>query len=139
MNVARHDADFASAWGDNARAVRADHPHAGFIQLHFHRQHIQRRNTFGDGNDKLNARIDSFQNGVFAERRRNVDNGRGRAGRFNGFAYGVEHRQTQVSGAAFAWRNAADHLGTVSNCLFRVESPLATGEALADNLGVFIN
>ncbi|CNT53931.1 Uncharacterised protein [Salmonella enterica subsp. enterica serovar Bovismorbificans] len=44
-----------------------------------------------------------------------------------------------MRGAAFARRYAADHLRTVSNRLFGVESPLATGEALADNLGIFIN
>jgi hypothetical protein len=44
-----------------------------------------------------------------------------------------------MRGAAFARRHAADHLRTVSDRLFRVECPLATGEALADNLGVFIN
>ena len=139
MNVTRHDADFALARSDNARAVRADHTHARFVQLHLHGQHIQRWDTFGDGDDKLNARVDRFQDGIFAERRRNVDHGRGRAGRFNGFAHGVEHRQAQMSGAAFAWRHAANHLRTVSDRLFRVEGPLATGEALADNLGIFIN
>ena len=44
-----------------------------------------------------------------------------------------------MGGAAFAWRNAADHLRTVSNRLFGVESTLASGETLADNFGVFIN
>ncbi len=63
------------------------------------------------------------EDGIFAERRRNVDHGRGRAGRFNGFAHGVEHRQAQMSGAAFAWRHAANHLRTVSDRLFRVEGP----------------
>ena len=139
MNVTRHDADFAFARGDNAWAVRANHAHARFVQLHFHGQHIQRRDTFGDGDNQLNARVDCFQNGVFAERRRNVDNGRGRAGRFNSFAHGIKYRQAQVGGAAFAWRHAANHLRTVSDRLFRVEGPLATGEALADNLGIFIN
>src|SRR5690606_5017150 len=139
VNVTRHDADFTFAWGDNARAVRADHAHASFIQLHFHGQHIQRRDTFGDGNDELDARVNRFQNRVFAERSRNVDNGRGRARRFNRFAHGVEYRQAQVRGAAFTWRYAANHLRAVGNRLFGVESPLATGEALADNLGIFIN
>ncbi|EJK91803.1 hypothetical protein UUU_11430 [Klebsiella pneumoniae subsp. pneumoniae DSM 30104 = JCM 1662 = NBRC 14940] len=44
-----------------------------------------------------------------------------------------------MSGAAFAWRHATNHLRTVSDRLFRVEGPLATGEALADNLGIFID
>ena len=139
MNVARHDADFAFARGDNAWAVRTDHAHACFVQLHLHGQHIQRRDTFGDGDDQLNACVDRFQNRVFTERRWNVDHGRGCARRFYCFTHGVEHRQAQVRGAAFTWRYAANHLRTVGNRLFGVESPLATGEALADNLGIFIN
>ncbi len=139
MNVTRHDADFAFARGDHTWAVRADHAYACFVQLHFHGQHIQRRNTFGDGDNQFDACVDRFQNGVFAERRRDVDNGCSRTGSFYRFAHGVEHRQTQMRSAAFARRYAADHLRTVSNRLFGVESPLATGEALADNLGIFIN
>ncbi|CAH0191178.1 hypothetical protein SRABI106_01320 [Rahnella aquatilis] len=42
-------------------------------------------------------------------------------------------------GAAFAWRNAANHFGAVSDGLFGVESPLATGETLADNFGVLVD
>ncbi len=43
--------------------------HARFVQLHLHGQHIQRWDTFGDGDDKLNARVDasvmeSLQNGA---------------------------------------------------------------------------
>ncbi len=85
-------------------------------------QHIQRRNTFGDGDNQFDTYcVDRFQNGVFAERRRDVDNGCGRTGSFYCFAHGVEHRQTQVRGAAFARRYAADTLRTVSNRLFGVE------------------
>lgn len=123
VDVARHDADFALAWGDHARAVRPDHAHAGFVQLHFHGQHVQGRDAFGDGDDQFDAGIDRFQDGVFAERRWNVDDrGRG-AGRFNRFAHGVEHRQAQVLSAAFARGYAANHFGAVSDSLFGVESP----------------
>ncbi len=139
VNVARHDADFTFARGDNAWAVRADHAYASFIQFHFHGQHIQRWDTFGDGDDQFDACINRFQNGIFTKRCRNVDNGGSCAGRFYRFTYGVEHREAQMRGAAFARCNATDHLRTVSNRLFRVECPLATGEALADNLGIFIN
>ena len=139
MNVTGHDANFAFARGDNTRTVRADHAYTGFIQFHLHGQHIQRRDAFGDSDDELNACVDGFQNGVFAERCRHVDNGRGGARRFYGFTHGVKYRQAQVRGAAFAWRYAANHLRTVGNCLFGVKCPLATGEALADNLGIFIN
>ena len=34
--------------------------------------------------------------------------------------------------------HAADHVGAVGDGLFRVESALAAGEALADQFGVFV-
>ncbi|XPE60172.1 hypothetical protein ACNKHQ_03350 [Shigella flexneri] len=47
---------------------RADHAHAGFLQLHLDVQHVQGRDAFGDGDDELDAGIDGFQDGVLAER-----------------------------------------------------------------------
>jgi hypothetical protein len=41
--------------------------------------------------------------------------------------------------ATFARGDAANHFGAVSDSLFGVESPLATGEALANYFGVFID
>ncbi|MNW65194.1 hypothetical protein D3C74_435520 [compost metagenome] len=44
-----------------------------------------------------------------------------------------------MSGTAFAWGHAANHLGAVGDGLFGVESALRAGNTLADNFGVFID
>ena len=41
-----------------------------------------------------------------------------------------------MPGAAFARRDAADHLGAVGDRLLGMEGALRAGEALADDLGV---
>ncbi|MNZ20484.1 hypothetical protein D3C78_375390 [compost metagenome] len=139
VDVARHDADLALTRSDDTRAVRPNHAHAGFLQLHLDLQHVQGRDAFGDGDDELDASVDGFQDGVLAERGRHIDDGGGGAGGFHGVTNGVEHRQAEVSGAALARGHAADHLGTVGNRLFGVEGTLTAGEALADHLGVFVD
>ena len=55
-----------------------------------------------------------------------------------GFVHGVENRQVEVGGATFAGRHAADHLGAIGDGLFGVEGALRAGEALTDDLGVFV-
>nr|GME07389.1 Uncharacterised protein [Ipomoea batatas] len=137
VNVARHDADLTFARSDHTRAVWPDHAHACFIQLHLHGQHIQRWDAFGDGDDQLDTCIDSFQDTVFAERSWHIDDGCGRACGFNGFTHGVEHRQAQMGGAAFARCYAANQLRAVCQRLLRVESSLSAGESLANDFGVF--
>ncbi|GDA34968.1 hypothetical protein HmCmsJML164_01697 [Escherichia coli] len=117
VNVTRLDTDFAFPRGDNAWAVRADHTNACFIQFHFHRQHIQRRDAFSDGDNQFDACIDSFQNGVFAERCWYVDNRGGSASSSNSFTHGVEHRQAEVGSTAFTWGYAANHFSAVCNGL----------------------
>src|SRR5690606_8753986 len=94
---------------------------------------------FGDAHDQLDACVGGFQDGILAERSRNVDNGSIGAGCFNGFGHGVEHRQAQVSGTALAGSNATDHLGAVGDGLFSVEGTLGAGDALADYLGVLVD
>ena len=41
--------------------------------------------------------------------------------------------------AAFAGRDAADHLGAVGDRLLGMERALGAGEALADDLGIFVD
>lgn len=137
--MARHDADFAFAWGDDAGAVRANEAHAFLLDVDFHVQHIQSRNAFGDADDQRNAGISGFDDRIFAVRRRYVDNRCIGFDGGNGFAHGVEHRQAKVGGAAFTWGDTANHFGAVGNRLFAVESALFAGEALANDFGVFVN
>ena len=139
VNVTWHDADLAFAWRDNAWAVRADQGNTQFVALNFSVQHVQGRNAFGDANDQLDAAERCFKDGILAERSRYVDNAGGCASGSYGFFHGVENRQVQVSGAAFARSNATNHLGAVFDGLLGVEAALRTGDALADNFGVFID
>ena len=55
-----------------------------------------------------------------------------RAGGFHGFGDGVEDGAVEMLGAAFAGRDAADHVGAVRDHLLGVESAFAAGEALHD-------
>ncbi|MND44866.1 hypothetical protein D3C80_357150 [compost metagenome] len=139
VNVTWHDADLALARSDDAWAVRADQGNTQLVALDLGIQHVQGRNAFGDADDQLDAAESRFQDRVFAERSRNVDNRSVSTGSRNGFFNGVEHWQAQVSGAALAWGHAANHLGAVGDGLFGVESTLRAGEALADDFGVFID
>ncbi|MNV18513.1 hypothetical protein D3C71_1093410 [compost metagenome] len=139
VNVTWHDADLAFAWGDHAWAVRADQDYAQLVALNFSVQHVQGRNAFGDAHDQLDAAESSFQDRIFAERSRNVDHAGGSASGSYCVFNGVEHWQTQVLGAAFAWSYTTNHLGAVLDGLLGVETTLRTGNTLADNFGVFID
>src|SRR5690606_18896754 len=120
-------------------AVRADQAHTQLVALDLGFQHVDGRDAFGDADDQLDAAESRFEDGILAERSRNVDHRSVGAGGFHGFLDGVEHRQAEVGGAALAGGHAADHLGAVGDGLLGVESALATGEALADDFGVFVD
>src|SRR5690606_16087305 len=139
VDVARHDADLALARSDDAGAVRADQAHAQLVALHFHFQHVESRHAFGDADDQLDAGECGFEDRILAECRRHVDHGSIGAGGGNCVGNGVEHRQTEVFGAALARRYTADHFGAVCNRLLRVQGALRAGEALADYLGVLVD
>jgi hypothetical protein len=54
MNGSWHDADFAFTWGDDTRAVGADHDHIRVgVQYSSDFHHVQYRDTFGDGDNQL--------------------------------------------------------------------------------------
>src|SRR6185437_13147534 len=61
------------------------------------------------------------------------------AGLVLGLGHGVEHRQIEMAGPAFARRGAADHLGAVVERRLRMEGAVFAGEALADDLGVLVD
>src|SRR5690606_10610928 len=87
----------------------------------------------------LDAGECGFEDRILAECRRHIDHGSIGAGRGNCVGNGVEHRQTEVFGAALARRYTADHFGAVCNRLLRVQGALRAGEALADYLGVLVD
>lgn len=139
VNVIWYDVDFVFVWSDNVWVVWVDYMYVCFVQFYFYGQYIQCWDIFGDGDDKFNVCVDCFQDGIFVEWCWNVDYGCGCVGCFNGFVYGVEYWQVQVSGVVFVWCYVVNYLCIVSDCLFRVEGFLVIGEVLVDNFGIFID
>ena len=85
------------------------------------------------------AGLGSLQNSVGGKSRGHEnDAGIGLRGGY-GIGHGVEHGPAEVLGAALAGRNAAHYLGAVIHHLLRVERAFRAGEALHDNLGIFID
>src|SRR5690606_9207078 len=68
VNVARHDADFALAGSDHARAVWPDQHYAKLVALYFHFEHVEGGNALGDADDQLDASVGGFEDRVLAER-----------------------------------------------------------------------
>lgn len=139
MNAGGHNADFAFAWRNDARAIGADQANAARLNIMKGFDHIQRRNAFGDADDQGDARVGGFHNRVGGERRRNVNDGHIRAGFFDGVGDRIEDRKAFVRRAAFAGRDAADNVRAVIAHLQGVESSFLAGESLDNQTSVFIN
>ena len=101
VNMTRHDTNLALTRSDHARTVWPNHAHASLLQTHFHLQHIQRRDPFRDTDDQLDPSIDSFQDGIFTKRCRNVNHRGGRPRRFDRITHGIKYRQSQMISPAF--------------------------------------
>src|SRR5574343_240595 len=138
VDVPRHDADLALTRGDDTRAVRADQADAGFVHGFFHVQHVQGGHAFGDAHDQLHAAVDGFQDGVFGESCRYVDNRSVSLGFAYGVFHGVEYRQAQVLAATFARGDTANHLGAHFQRLLGVESTVLAGETLHQHFRIFV-
>ena len=69
--------------------------------------------------------------------RRHIDHAGVAAGCLARLGDGVEYRQAEMTGAAFAGRGAADHLGAVGDRLLGMEGAVLAGKALADALSCF--
>src|SRR5665213_243091 len=138
-DVARHDADFAFARRHHAGAVRPDQPRLRARQRALDLDHVHHRNAFGDADDERDLGLDRLADRIGGASRRHIDHAGVAAGLVLGFGNRVEHRQIEMTAAAFAGRGAADHLGAVLDGLFGMERAVLTGEALADDLGVFID
>ncbi len=101
--------------------------------------HVEHRDALGDADDQLHLGVDRLEDRVRREGRRHVDHRCIGAGRGARLMHRVEDRQVQVGAAPLARRDAADHLGAIGDRLFGVEGALRAGEALADDLGVFVD
>ena len=82
------------------------------------------RDPLGDADDQRDFRVDRLADRVSRAGRRDVDDGGLGARRLAGLGHRVEDRQADMLRAAFAGRNAADHLGAVGDGLFGVEGPV---------------
>jgi hypothetical protein len=100
---------------------------------------VEHRNALGDGNDQRHFGVNRFHDGRSGELRRHVDHRRIGAGPLHRFRDRVEHRQADVGAAAFARRDAADHLRPVGERLLGVEGAGVAGHPLGDDLGVRVD
>jgi hypothetical protein len=137
--VSRNDSSLRLTGGDDSRTVRTDQPCIRNIEPGFDRQHIQRRNAFGNADDQLDAGIECFKDAVFGDWRRYVNHGRRRTGGIDRISNGIKHRQIQMFCAAFARCYTANQFGAIGNGLFTVQGTLRPGETLADDLGVLVD
>ena len=104
---------------------------AGFdCRNSMHLHHVGSRDAFGDADDQRQAGVGGFHDGVGGKGRRNEDHGGVRAGFLDGLRNRIEHRAVEMLCAAFARRDAADHVGAVGDRLLRVERAFFAGEAL---------
>ena len=138
-DVAGHDADLALVGGQHAGAVRADQARLRARERALHLDHVEHRNALGDRDDQLDLGVDRLEDRVGGERRRHIDDRRGRAGRMFRFLDGVEHRQADMRRAALARRHTADHLRTIGKRLFGVEGAGGAGHPLRDDLGILVD
>ncbi len=163
MNVAGHDADLAFAGRDDARAVGADKhrrvgggkravgwvgiatadrplppAHAFEVRLHLH--HVQHRNAFSDRDDGLDSRIGGFHDRVGGEGWGDEDHRRIRARRLNRLPNRVEDRQAiGIFLTTLARGDPADHFGAVFQTPLGMKRARRAGDALADDLGAFVD
>src|SRR5882672_6976613 len=110
VNASGHDADFAFAWGNYARAVGADE--ASFVPINRQRNtnHVENGNAFGDANNQRQCCVGSFENRVGGIRWRNENHRSVCAGGFDGFGDRVENGAFEMLRAAFAGSDAANNV-----------------------------
>jgi len=128
--VARLNTDLALAGCDDSRTIRTNEAALAGFQIVLDLQHVHHRNTFGDGNDDGNARLDGFQNGIRAEGRRHKNHGCIGAGLLDRFRHRVENRDAFHVLAAFAGGNTGHHVRAISLTVHGVELTFTAGNAL---------
>src|SRR2546429_5370819 len=139
VDTAGHDADFAFAGGDDARAVRTDETRFLEIDDGGDTHHVKGGNAFGDADDERELGVRGFEDGVGGVRRRNKNDGGVCAGSFRGVSDGVEDGAFKMFRSTFAGCDAANHVGAVFEHLLRVESAFTAGEALHDEARFFVH
>ena len=97
------------------------------------------RNTVGNTDAKLDARVGRLHDAVRGKGRRHEDNTGIGAGRGHGFLDGIEHGPVEMTGTALAGSDAADDMGAVVDHFGGMERPDLAGKALYDYLCTFVN
>ena len=125
MDVTRHDSNLALARLDDTGAVRSDQ--SGLV-LGLHDRldldHVKSGDALSDANDEVHLGLDSLQDGVSSEGRRDVDNGSLSVSGSLGLGNGAEDGKAEMLGASFAFVDAADDLGAIGKGLLSMESTL---------------
>ena len=94
--------------------------------------------TLGDAHDEFDATLGCFHDCVTNAGSRNEDARCVGAGFRNGVGNRCEHRDAIDIGTGLLGVRATDNLGAVIAIAQTVETSLRTGEALVDDLGVFV-
>ena len=125
MDVTRHDANLALTRLDNTGAVRSDQSRFA-LGLHdgLDLDHIESGDALSDANDEVHLGLDSLQNGVGSEGRRNVDNGSLSVSGSLGLGNGAEDGKAEMLSASFAFVDTTDDLGAVGKSLLGMEGTL---------------
>ncbi len=147
VDVTRSDANAAATMAfftvtrsHDARAVRSDK--AGFRtgQRVFHPHHVHHRNAFGDAYDQVDTRVSSFQNRIGRKWRGNKNHRGSRTGFVDRLADRVKNRHDVFKFLpAFSRSDAGDEFGSVFQRKLRVTRAKAAGDALNQDLGVFVD
>src|SRR5215813_5965967 len=139
VNSSRHDADFAFAGRNDARAIRTDEARFITIDRQRNANHIENRNAFGNADDERKRSVGCFENRVSCVWRWN-ENDRGICARgFCGFCNSVKYGALKMLRAAFARSDTADNVRAVFNHLLRVKRSLAAGKSLHDEARFFVD
>ena len=138
MDKARHDADLAFARCDDAGAIGADKATTEISQRRFDPDHVIDGNAFRDAHDQVHAGIGGLEDGVRSKWRRHVDHADVGARFGDGVTNRVEYRYAEVFLATAPRRHAGDNLRAILDALFGVEGSLVAGDALANDLAVFV-
>src|SRR5210317_660380 len=139
VNKARHDADLAFLRRDDSRTVWANQAALVFLQRRLDLDHVVDRNPFGNADDQIDTTIGCFEDRISRKRRWHINHADIRACSGNGVANRVVYRHAEMLLTATPGRYAGDDLRAILDALFSVEGPLVTGDALAEDLAVFVD
>ncbi len=105
-DVAGEDADLALIRGDDAGAVRPDHPEPALADQVHGVHGVLHRDALRDGHDQRDSGVHRLHDGIAAEPRRHEDDGAVRARGLPRFAHGIEHWHADLFRAALSGSDA---------------------------------